>query len=103
MLFSAISRKAAGTSIFGISNFGISKDGISNEGAADFDVFAFEAVDASAMGFIQKGGFPTRSERFALSSSSGAVVSPSSVDQILPWGSTLSAVTRLITFSYIAC
>src|SRR5664279_3735932 len=32
MPFSAISRKAAGTSIFGISNFGISNLGISNLG-----------------------------------------------------------------------
>jgi hypothetical protein len=38
------------------------------------------------MGFIQKGGFPTRAGRFALSSRPGAVVSPSSVDQILPLG-----------------
>jgi hypothetical protein len=38
-LFSANSRNAAGTSIFGISNFGISKRGISNFGMSpDLDL-----------------------------------------------------------------
>src|SRR5215470_12450760 len=58
MLFSAISRNAAGTSIFGMSNFGSSKEGISNEEGMDLADFAFVVVAASAMGFIQKGRFP---------------------------------------------
>src|SRR4051812_20380733 len=47
-LFSASSRKAAGTSIFGISNFGISKRGISNFGVslgAKPAALAFALVD----------------------------------------------------------
>src|SRR5215475_1666843 len=58
MLFSAISRNAAGTSIFGMSNFGSSKEGISNEEGMDLADFAFVVVADSAMGFIQKGRFP---------------------------------------------
>src|SRR5215469_6340041 len=58
MLFSAISRNAAGTSIFGMSNFGSSKEGISNAEGMDLADFAFVVVAASAMGFIQKGRFP---------------------------------------------
>src|SRR5438046_8174939 len=52
-LFSANSRNAAGTSIFGISNFGISKRGISNLGisAPDLDFGLVGVVLISAMAF----------------------------------------------------
>src|SRR5437762_8785605 len=52
-LFSANSRNAAGTSIFGISNFGISKRGISNLGisAPDLDFGLVGGVLISAMAF----------------------------------------------------